>query len=823
MMFRKINGLMSKKPLIINKKPIYSPKKIFFWVMFLSLSTLVISGFCFVDCSWFKIFNGLSNLKDKVKELTDWDFVDWTVKPDPAEPHFLAKTIYAIIETVVMTIGGTIIGIIFAIPVAIAASKNVIHNSLINRSTKAVLSVLRSIPAFLYALIFVGIFGANSCTIVVALSFSTFALATKLLYDKIEQTKMNTFEMLQATGASRLRSFRTAIIPQVSSHLLSTTFFNLETNIRGVAILGLVTRVGIGQMLYSSREFGKWNKIGWIIFLIILTVLIFELIDFFIKKFVLTDKDKVFSTQQITMITKPLAKILKMKDFKFYLNVIVLEQWNEKLQHLKANKTDLSKIQYKNEMLLLKRDRYLLVKNAIYHHQQAIKADKLKYSAINRNDKTKLFTYSEQLTKSIRVDKIYLTSFKININAKRIEIKDDIKKLSSSTSKKVNDSLTVIKVYNQQPLNWIKRLVTVALLAGLFVYSLTQIKWGFASQASIDTTKENIVKMFNIDWSTFKSNNELIHQSVFALIWETILIAVVGTFIGSICALILGILSSKNIVNFYVAKFFWTVSTVIRPIPSYVYAIILVSIIGMGSFTGAMAIAIATTRMLAKYIRELFDDIDLKFVETLQAVGANRWFRFRYGVLPQVKSNIFSWIIYRFETNIRDASILGLLGAGSLGFQIKAYSGEGKYEAFGALLLGIIINALLIEILSNIIRNKLIYNHDFKLYTFLRKKLRIYQVPYFIINAKLLNYNTNKISFDGLKAIYILTNNNILNKAFKYKFKDKLKWSIAYNKAYCEEFNLLIDNNDNMQPLNYATIAKNHNKKYLSLTKQLTQ
>jgi phosphonate transport system permease protein len=102
-------------------------------------------------------------------------------------------------------------------------------------------------------------------------------------------------------------------------------------------------------------------------------------------------------------------------------------------------------------------------------------------------------------------------------------------------------------------------------------------------------------------------------------------IAVVGTFIGAVIAYFLGMLSSEKIVNRYVARVFIVLTSIARAVPTYIYAILFIVLVGIGPFTGILALIMGTIGMLTKYNREQFDDINMKIIYQLEATGVN-WF-----------------------------------------------------------------------------------------------------------------------------------------------------------------------------------------------------
>ena len=152
---------------------------------------------------------------------------------------------------------------------------------------------------------------------------------------------------------------------------------------------------------------------------------------------------------------------------------------------------------------------------------------------------------------------------------------------------------------------------------------------------------------------------------------ETIQIAVWGTLIAILLSVPLALLGAKNTtphaVVFHVTRMFLNA---LRSINELVFALIFVSAVGLGPFAGVLAIALHATGMLAKFCAEEVEGVDRGPIEAMQATGAGRMQVILFGIVPQVIPAFISYSIYRFDVSIRAATILGLVGAGGLGFSL---------------------------------------------------------------------------------------------------------------------------------------------------------
>lgn len=197
-------------------------------------------------------------------------------------------------------------------------------------------------------------------------------------------------------------------------------------------------------------------------------------------------------------------------------------------------------------------------------------------------------------------------------------------------------------------------------------------------------------------------------QGVMYLLVETMAIAFLGTIIGAVLAAPLAFLSASNIVPKPVAGLTKILLIVIRTIPALVYGLMFIRVTGPGPFAGVLTIALVSIGMLAKLFVDAIEELDTSILESMTSIGCSTFEKIRYGIFPQLLSMFLSIIIYRFDMNLREASILGLVGAGGIGapliFAMNAY----RWTEVGSILIGLVILILIVELFSNRIRTKLV-------------------------------------------------------------------------------------------------------------------
>ena len=190
--------------------------------------------------------------------------------------------------------------------------------------------------------------------------------------------------------------------------------------------------------------------------------------------------------------------------------------------------------------------------------------------------------------------------------------------------------------------------------------------------------------------------------------WETIQMALWGTALAIVVAIPLGLLGARNISPWWIQQPVRRLLDLIRSIPDLVVALIFINAVGLGAFAGVMALAFNTGGVLAKLFAEAVESIDKGPVEGVRATGAVKLAEVIWGVIPQVAPLWTSYALYRFESSSRSATVLGLIGAGGVG-QVLLDSINGfQYDQTGCIVLVIVVAVSLIDLLSQIIRTRLL-------------------------------------------------------------------------------------------------------------------
>ncbi|WP_171241019.1 phosphonate ABC transporter, permease protein PhnE [Ruegeria sp. HKCCA5491] len=201
----------------------------------------------------------------------------------------------------------------------------------------------------------------------------------------------------------------------------------------------------------------------------------------------------------------------------------------------------------------------------------------------------------------------------------------------------------------------------------------------------------------------------------FPALVETINIAAASTLIGTIAGTFLALMSTRGMALWpALIPLFRRIADICRAIPEIVIALVLIFILGGGPVPAMIAIAIHTAGALGKLFSEVNENASLKPVEGLHSVGANWSQRMYLGVIPQVGPNYVSYALLRFEINIRASAILGFVGAGGLGYELRNSMswGQGRYDEAAAIFLLLFVTIVVVDQISGHLRDRLTHGSE---------------------------------------------------------------------------------------------------------------
>jgi phosphonate transport system permease protein len=222
----------------------------------------------------------------------------------------------------------------------------------------------------------------------------------------------------------------------------------------------------------------------------------------------------------------------------------------------------------------------------------------------------------------------------------------------------------------------------------------------------IDPARANLALMASEFWT----NRMWRHEDVVWAIFETILMAFLGTFGAALVALPLGFMAASNFMPFRAIRFaFRRLFDFVRGVDGLIWTIILSRAFGPGPMTGALAILITDSGSFGKTFSEALENIDEKQVEGIRSTGANSLQRARFGVLPQIAPVLLAQVLYYLESNTRSATVIGAIVGGGIGLLLtQAIITQKDWEEVAYYMVLIVLMVMLMDTLSGWLRRKLI-------------------------------------------------------------------------------------------------------------------
>lgn len=196
--------------------------------------------------------------------------------------------------------------------------------------------------------------------------------------------------------------------------------------------------------------------------------------------------------------------------------------------------------------------------------------------------------------------------------------------------------------------------------------------------------------------------------TAFLAMFETIQMAFIGTVVGVAIALPLSLLAARNLNSKFVYAPTRALLAATRTFPSILWALLFVIVVGLGPFAGVLAIIMYTVGFIAKLQYEVIETIDSDPMDAVSSIGVSKLQLIRYVVIPESASHLLSQILYMFDYNVRQTSILGLVGAGGIGFYIINYIKFFEYGKAAIFMIVVLVTVLIIDWVSVKVRDKYI-------------------------------------------------------------------------------------------------------------------
>ncbi|MNW45098.1 Phosphate-import permease protein PhnE [compost metagenome] len=245
-----------------------------------------------------------------------------------------------------------------------------------------------------------------------------------------------------------------------------------------------------------------------------------------------------------------------------------------------------------------------------------------------------------------------------------------------------------------------------AALIIVYVWAFAGIPVNGIKETAGQVTKAILSGLFSPDWDyVYLPDGEDLLRGLL----DTLAISILGTLISTVLCLPFAFWSAVNM-----SKSRWTsgsgkvLLSIIRTFPEVVMAILFIKAVGPGSFAGVLALGLHSVGMLGKLFAEEVENMEKGQAEALLACGASKLQILWFAIIPQVLPGFLSYTLYRFEINLRSATILGVIGAGGIGTPLIFALSSRNWDRVGIILLGIIVMITIIDMISGTIRKKLV-------------------------------------------------------------------------------------------------------------------
>jgi len=199
------------------------------------------------------------------------------------DASFFDKVVGPLFDTIKMSVLGSVIGCLLALPYAVAASANINRSAPLLSLLRFLLNIVRTLPTLVIASICALIFGLGTFAGTVAIVVFTFGVVTKMLYESIETVNMGAFEALESAGANKFQAFWSAVFPQILPTYLSHCLYSFEMNVRAASILGYVGAGGLGILIDERIGWRDYNGLGTVLLTLFVAVLVIENLSQFLR------------------------------------------------------------------------------------------------------------------------------------------------------------------------------------------------------------------------------------------------------------------------------------------------------------------------------------------------------------------------------------------------------------------------------------------------------------------------------------------------------------------------------------------------------------
>lgn len=611
-----------------------------------------------------------------------------------AFPGLLLRFLPALIETLNIALVATLLGGAAAVVLALASTAGLGAPRWLQIPVRRSMDVMRAFPELILALFLIYVFGASPIPAMAAVAFHTAGALGKLFAEAAENIDPRPMDGIASAGGSWLQRVRFGALPQVAPNWLSYFLLRLEINVRASAILGFVGAGGIGTELRRTIGWGQGSGDETIALFVLLFVSIMAI-----------DQFGSWARARLTGATGGEHGAAAAPDAPGVLKRMRMRT----VATLMAGALTLGYLGYAwvafdvpGLIASAKPERAAILASDAVMHKTHVTADLRRGGIVVAVEGERMATYSPEALPAwvivsgdaadadlgqgviARIDgpSLSLTvpgygSITAASTARGIEtslppgpVPDWVtatpKKFDARTPQGARAQLSRAKIeLHRFSWGWEHFWFDFSSpLQGMSLGALWSLAW---SADRIDPAISNAWLMVQ----EFLGNSEWQHRAVFIALFETLMMAVLGTAAACLVGLPLAALAARNFtpsmaLRFGVRRLF----DLLRGVDMLIWSLIFIRAFGLGPLTGALAIAFTDTGTLGKLFSEALENVDEKQIEGVHAAGASRLQRWRWGVIPQILPVFVSQGLYYVESNTRSATVIGALGAGGIGLML---------------------------------------------------------------------------------------------------------------------------------------------------------
>ena len=547
------------------------------------LALVLVTAACLV-AAWHEVGMGIVPLVTGIGNI--FGFLAKAVPPQFTGFAGFHHTASLALQTVAIAVVGTAIAVVLSIPVGFCAARNTTPHPAARWAARAVITMCRSIPDLIFAIIFVEALGLGGLPGALALGVHSVGMLGKLFAETIEQVGPQPREAVAATGAGRIQNLTSTVVPQVLPSFASNTIYRLDINLRSSVILGYVGAGGIGLALNAAMGELLFRQATAIVIVIFALIVVMEVASAAIRSSLVGTDAQVGRASRPSLIGDQLAAKMRL-----------------------GRRTPTAS------------------------HPQEISFNTHSLRPPWTRDRARRYGF---LVGAVVVVVLSMWDAKISPL-----------KLITST----------VKLYGT-----------------------------FSKYFPPDFSKGHIVT------ATLQSAS----------------VALVATVLGAAIAIPVGLAAARNISDRWLYRAARVFLLIARAVPELVLAIVFVVAVGLGLEAGTFALIVGTIAFLAKLVAESVEETPAAPREAVLSTGATRWQETATSVVTPSVPSLVGQSLYMLDVNFRSSTILGMVGAGGIGYLLQQSIQVLDYRATGAIFVSTFVVVLLLEILTNAIRRQLL-------------------------------------------------------------------------------------------------------------------